>query len=120
MTMKNLKEYNYYKIDHAASFVPDKVIYKKADLETFLKGPSKSYFFGAKGRLSKYKPGRRVKIYDTRSGQNRSGLITKTHGGAPVQIKLDSGALIPIFGLIIELIPIIERLILAIKDLFKK
>lgn len=120
MTMKNLQEYNYYKIN-AASFVqPVKVIYKKADLETFLKGPSKSYFFGAKGKLSKYKPGRRVKIYDTRSGQNRSGVITKTHGGAPVQIKLDSGALIPIFGLIIELIPIIERLILAIKDLFKK
>lgn len=81
---------------------------------------SKQLFFALNKEPDKFKPGKRVRITEMQTSAKQMGTVWSTNNGIPSEIQLDSGKIIPIFGLIIELLPILEKLIELIKGLFKK
>ena len=117
--MIELKDkYTYLRIeeDHLFGVVTTAEVSKD---EVNSQGIPESYV-AFKGNLNSYKVGRKVVVTNMRTGQKERGEITVWQGGIPVEIRTNTGEWIPIFGLLIELLPIVERLIDAIKSLFKK
>lgn len=110
----------YYKIDHVKTFKAGEFTYRKVDESTINPAISKELFFVAKQDLSRYKVGKRVRIGAIGKDEAYKGKVIATENGAPTQVLLDSGQIIAIFGMIIELLPLLERIIEAVKQLFKK
>lgn len=111
----------FYKIDHAATFqAGGKLQYKGIDIERVNPAISKQLFFALNKPPHQYKFGKRVRVTNIQTGTKEFGTVWAVNNDAPAEIKLDSGKIIPIFGLIIELLPILERLIQLIKGLFRK
>ena len=115
------KSMNYYKIDHAATFqAGGELQYFPVDEKSINPGISKQLFFALNKPAHQYKSGKRVRVTNISTGSKELGTVWAVNNNAPAQIKLDSGKIIPIFGLIIELLPILEKLIELIKGLFRK
>ena len=80
------------------------------------------------GLISKrpLKKGDRVKIRNMRgslinaaNGQTHA-VVNAVHYGKPTSLELPNGKIIEVFGLIIELLPLLEKLWVLLKDIFKK
>ena len=108
---------NYFEIDHQKSYGGNGIVYFPCTASS-VQAQSRLYF-GVKGQLNRYKTGKRVKVRKMNREGYQTGTITDTQNGAPAEIMLDSGDLIPVFGIIIELLPIVEQLIQAIKRIIR-
>ena len=71
-----------------------------------------------RGKLPKQ--GQRVRVTDRHGGTRHGRVHAVNRDGVPVMVKLDSGDIIDLLNLIIELVGLVTRLWLAIKSLFKK
>lgn len=111
----------FYKIDHVATFqAGGELQYFPVDERSINPAISKQLFFALNKPAHQYKFGKRVRVTNIQTGTKELGTVWSVNNEAPSEIKLDSGKIVPIFGLIIELLPILERLIQLIKGLFRK
>ena len=76
------------------------------------------YAVTVKGKLPKQ--GQRVRVTDKHGNTQHGRVYSVNHEGVPVRVELDTGVIIELLNLIIELVGLVGRLWLAIKSLFKK